>query len=262
MRAHLRSTRGRVAPRARAIATRRSTRDRLCMGEAAESVPHLGNGRVRAHDERRKKSATVSSSGPGGYVCPHRDKLSTNPNRRAADRRRSRGPLADQSALMPSTRRQSLISGRHRCWPPTHTDSLSARRALGFLSLLVRLSRLPMPYGKLASDRPTTSQDGAARRHRRLAVPMLRFPLRTQSTRSGAVSTRADAKSNSAVANRFLYYEFCHNGMVDGLLPQQYASGWGQALRFDSNTTTYRTEWKAIAVNSNWKNILLYDATH
>ena len=24
--------------------------------------------------------------------------------------------------------------------------------------------------------------------------------------------------------------------------PQQYASGWGQALRFDSNTTTYRTE--------------------
>ena len=79
-----------------------------------------------------------------------------------------------------------------------------------------------------------------------------------ESTRSGAVSTRADAQSNSAVANRFLYYEFCHNGMVDGLLPQQYASGWGQALRFDSNTTTYRTEWKAIAVNSNWKNILLY----
>ena len=83
-----------------------------------------------------------------------------------------------------------------------------------------------------------------------------------ESTRSGTVSNRADAKTNFAVANRFLYYEFCHNGMVDGLLPQQYASGWGQALRFDSNTTTYRTEWKAIAVNSNWNNILLYNTSH
>jgi hypothetical protein len=80
-------------------------------------------------------------------------------------------------------------------------------------------------------------------------------------TRSGAVTTRADAKSSAKVANRFLYYEFCHNGMVNGLLPQRYASGWGQALRFDSNTTAHRTEWKAIAVNSNWSNVLLYNLT-
>jgi arylsulfatase A-like enzyme len=34
--------------------------------------------------------------------------------------------------------------------------------------------------------------------------------------------SRADSQE---VANRFLYYEFCHSGMVNGLLPQQYAQG-------------------------------------
>jgi uncharacterized sulfatase len=68
-------------------------------------------------------------------------------------------------------------------------------------------------------------------------------------------------ESTSASANRFLYYEFCHNGMVDGLLKQSYASGWGQAVRFDDNTTQYETQWKAIAVNSLYTNILLYNIT-
>eukprot|EP01052_Picozoa_sp_SAG31_P013915 SAG31_NODE_849_length_11529_cov_3.342257_12_plen_149_part_00 len=60
---------------------------------------------------------------------------------------------------------------------------------------------------------------------------------------------------------RFLYYEFCHNGMVNGLLPQSYASGWGQAVRFDDNLTAGETHWKAIAVNSNYSNVLLYNLT-
>ena len=34
-----------------------------------------------------------------------------------------------------------------------------------------------------------------------------------------------------------------------------------QAVRFDDNTTTYRTEWKAIAVNSDYTNVLLYNLT-
>jgi hypothetical protein len=78
-------------------------------------------------------------------------------------------------------------------------------------------------------------------------------------------ASRADRttklESTSASANRFLYYEFCHNGMVNGLLKQSYASGWGQAVRFDDNTTQYETQWKAIAVDSNYTNVLLYNIT-
>jgi hypothetical protein len=34
-----------------------------------------------------------------------------------------------------------------------------------------------------------------------------------------------------------------------------------QAVRFDDNATSYRTEWKAIAVNSDYTNVLLYNLT-
>lgn len=48
---------------------------------------------------------------------------------------------------------------------------------------------------------------------------------------------------------------------MNGLLKQSYANGWGQAVRFDDNTTTYDTQWKAIAVNSDYTNVLLYNIT-
>ena len=68
--------------------------------------------------------------------------------------------------------------------------------------------------------------------------------------------------STSSSANRFLYYEFCHYGTVDNNnFKQSYDQGWGQAVRFDDHTTKYVTQWKAIAVNSNYSNILLYNIT-
>ena len=68
--------------------------------------------------------------------------------------------------------------------------------------------------------------------------------------------------STSASANRFLYYEFCRYGLVNNNnYKQSYAPGWVQAVRFDDNTTKYETQWKAIAVNSNYSNILLYNIT-
>ena len=47
--------------------------------------------------------------------------------------------------------------------------------------------------------------------------------------------------------------------MVNGILDQSYAPGWVQALRFDDASAD--TQWKAIAVNSNYSNILLYNIT-
>ncbi len=38
----------------------------------------------------------------------------------------------------------------------------------------------------------------------------------------------SESAEGAVAANRFLYYEFCHEGMVDGLLKQSYAQGWGQ----------------------------------
>jgi hypothetical protein len=76
-----------------------------------------------------------------------------------------------------------------------------------------------------------------------------------------ATKLATTSAAGAAAANRFLYYEFCHEGYVDGLLPQSYANGWGQAVRFDDNTTEHRTEWKAIAVNSDYTNVLLYNIT-
>lgn len=42
-----------------------------------------------------------------------------------------------------------------------------------------------------------------------------------------------ESTEGAAAANRFLYYEFCHQGMVDGLLKQSYAQGWGQVTHGD-----------------------------
>ena len=68
-------------------------------------------------------------------------------------------------------------------------------------------------------------------------------------------------KAHQSNAMMFPAAEFCHEGYVDGLLKQSYANGWGQAVRFDDNATAYRTEWKAIAVNSDYTNVLLYNLT-
>jgi hypothetical protein len=65
--------------------------------------------------------------------------------------------------------------------------------------------------------------------------------------------------ASTPTANRALYWESCHYGMVNGMLNQSYAAGWGQAVRFDDNGTAFETQWKAIAVNSNYTNILLYN---
>eukprot|EP01062_Namystynia_karyoxenos_P069260 TRINITY_DN64788_c0_g1_i1.p1 TRINITY_DN64788_c0_g1~~TRINITY_DN64788_c0_g1_i1.p1 ORF type:complete len:538 (+),score=156.10 TRINITY_DN64788_c0_g1_i1:100-1614(+) len=55
--------------------------------------------------------------------------------------------------------------------------------------------------------------------------------------------------------HEYLYWEFCDNSRVNGLLPQQYEPGWGQAVRFDAAGT----EWKAIRSNS--AATLLYNLT-
>ena len=79
-----------------------------------------------------------------------------------------------------------------------------------------------------------------------------------EASRAGRATKLA---ASSPAANRFLYYEFCHEGMVNGLLKQSYANGWGQAVRFDDNATQYETQGKAIAVNSDYNNVLLYNIT-
>eukprot|EP00729_Bicosta_minor_P005062 gene5062-26935_t len=63
--------------------------------------------------------------------------------------------------------------------------------------------------------------------------------------------------------DRYLYYEFCKAGSVDGLLPQSYcrAGGWVQAVRWDDNATQHRTEWKGFVCNSNTSAFLLYNIT-
>jgi len=53
--------------------------------------------------------------------------------------------------------------------------------------------------------------------------------------------------------HQYLYWEFCDNRKSNGLLPQLYAPGWNQALRFDRNNH----QWKAI--RSNRDSILLFD---
>jgi len=55
--------------------------------------------------------------------------------------------------------------------------------------------------------------------------------------------------------HEYLYWEFCCNSRVDGLLPQAYAPGWAQAVRFDDGAF----EWKAIRSNSDSSKLLLYD---
>lgn len=60
---------------------------------------------------------------------------------------------------------------------------------------------------------------------------------------------------------RYLYWEFCHYGAVDGQLPQVYQDGWVQAVRWDDNATAYETEWKAILSNRNTSALLLYNLT-
>ena len=55
--------------------------------------------------------------------------------------------------------------------------------------------------------------------------------------------------------HEYLYWEFCQNSRVDGLLPQVYAPGWTQAVRWDDGTH----EWKAIRSNSDSAALLLYD---
>ena len=55
--------------------------------------------------------------------------------------------------------------------------------------------------------------------------------------------------------HKFLYWESCYYGNASGLLPQQYAKGWGQAMRIDQNNT----EWKAIRVDR--EETLLYNLT-
>ena len=75
-------------------------------------------------------------------------------------------------------------------------------------------------------------------------------------------NTASKLAASTPTANRALYWEFCHNGLVNGMLNQSYAAGWGQAVRFDDNgTMPFETQWKAIAVNSNYTNILLYNLT-
>jgi hypothetical protein len=56
---------------------------------------------------------------------------------------------------------------------------------------------------------------------------------------------------------------FTHNryGTADGLLPQVYQDGWTQAVRWDDNATSYRTEWKAIRSNTDDSTLLLYNLT-
>ena len=87
------------------------------------------------------------------------------------------------------------------------------------------------------------------------------MPVFEASRADTATKLATTTAAGAAAANRFLYYEFCHQGYVDGLLPQSYANGWGQAVRFDDNATEHRTEWKAIAVNSDYTNVLLYNIT-
>lgn len=53
--------------------------------------------------------------------------------------------------------------------------------------------------------------------------------------------------------HQYLYWEFCDNSKVNGLLPQLYGTGWNQALRFDRDNH----QWKAI--RSNRETILLFD---
>lgn len=53
----------------------------------------------------------------------------------------------------------------------------------------------------------------------------------------------------------YLYWEFCYYGKANGLLPQQYPGGWGQALRYDEDGT----EWKVIRVDR--EGTLLYNLT-
>lgn len=60
---------------------------------------------------------------------------------------------------------------------------------------------------------------------------------------------------------RYLYWEFCHYGNVNGLLPQVYDDGWIQAVRWDDNETEYPTQWKAIASNMDYDGVLLYNIT-
>ena len=71
-----------------------------------------------------------------------------------------------------------------------------------------------------------------------------------------AVGAAPSARPTS-LPPRFLYWEFCHTAPVDGLLPQSYATGWSQSLRWDDDGT----EWKAIASNSDYSNVLLYNLT-
>jgi arylsulfatase A-like enzyme len=58
-----------------------------------------------------------------------------------------------------------------------------------------------------------------------------------------------------AETHEYLYWEFCDHSKVDGLLPQAYAPGWNQAVRFDQGAR----EWKAIRSNSDNRSVLLYD---
>lgn len=60
----------------------------------------------------------------------------------------------------------------------------------------------------------------------------------------------------SQESHQHLYWEFCFYKETNGLLPQLYAPGWIQALRFDAADGT---EWKAI--RSNREGVLLFNLT-
>eukprot|EP01064_Diplonema_japonicum_P026908 TRINITY_DN3851_c0_g2_i4.p1 TRINITY_DN3851_c0_g2~~TRINITY_DN3851_c0_g2_i4.p1 ORF type:complete len:499 (+),score=122.40 TRINITY_DN3851_c0_g2_i4:52-1548(+) len=53
--------------------------------------------------------------------------------------------------------------------------------------------------------------------------------------------------------HEYLYWEFCMESAINGILPQQYPPGWIQAVRFDQG----EHEWKAI--RSNKQKMYLYD---
>ena len=76
---------------------------------------------------------------------------------------------------------------------------------------------------------------------------------------------RAAAGAAAPIRTTPLYWEYCKAGAVDGLLPQTYAGGWVQSIRWDDNATAHRTEWKAFATDANYDYrsgaVLLYNIT-
>eukprot|EP01060_Flectonema_neradi_P004072 TRINITY_DN1268_c7_g1_i1.p1 TRINITY_DN1268_c7_g1~~TRINITY_DN1268_c7_g1_i1.p1 ORF type:complete len:494 (+),score=95.19 TRINITY_DN1268_c7_g1_i1:57-1538(+) len=61
--------------------------------------------------------------------------------------------------------------------------------------------------------------------------------------------------SSQTEKHEYLYWEFCEPQDINGLLPQVYAPGWIQAVRFDDGDH----QWKVIRTNGSDDNIYVWD---